>query len=171
MGPKSPALLGLKNLQTTGKSPYWLVPSKCMKLVSPGILIWYLHKEKVYFRAKIIKGCLFFVLFCFRFFFLFCFADGVKGGWGVPNQNRACFVCYLKMTNTWLPWSKLSEKLKNGINFILGSPVVLELLIKTCRNIVLINNSRTAWPTKISMLFLSPSDNLLQDACIIFLWW
>ena len=33
---------------------------------------------------------------------------------------------------------------------------------------VLINNLRTAWPTKISMLFLSFTDNLHEDNHIIF---
>ena len=36
------------------------------------------------------------------------------------------------------------------------------------QNVVWINNSRTAWPTKNLMLFLSSLDNLLSDACIIF---
>ena len=36
------------------------------------------------------------------------------------------------------------------------------------QNIVLINKSRTAWPTQILMLFLSSLDNLLQDTYIIF---
>ena len=36
------------------------------------------------------------------------------------------------------------------------------------QNIVLINNSRTAWPTLILMLFLSSMNNLLQDTQIIF---
>ena len=31
-----------------------------------------------------------------------------------------------------------------------------------------INNSKTAWPTLILMLFLSSLDNLLEDAYIIF---
>ena len=35
------------------------------------------------------------------------------------------------------------------------------------QNIVLINNSRTAWPTLILMLFLSFLDNLLKNAYII----
>ena len=34
------------------------------------------------------------------------------------------------------------------------------------QNVVLINNPRTAWPTK--MLFLSSLDNLLQVAYVIF---
>ena len=34
--------------------------------------------------------------------------------------------------------------------------------------VVLINNSRTAWPTYILMLFLSFLDNLLQDALSFF---
>ena len=36
------------------------------------------------------------------------------------------------------------------------------------RNIVLINNTKTAWPTYILILFLSSLDNLLQYAYIIF---
>ena len=36
------------------------------------------------------------------------------------------------------------------------------------QNIVLINYSRTAWPTWILMLYLSSLDNLLQDTYIIF---
>ena len=33
-----------------------------------------------------------------------------------PNQNWACFVCYLRIVNTLkASWGKLSEKLKNGI--------------------------------------------------------
>ena len=36
------------------------------------------------------------------------------------------------------------------------------------QNIVLINNSRTAWPTWSFMLFLSLLDNLLKYAYIIF---
>ena len=36
------------------------------------------------------------------------------------------------------------------------------------QNIVLINNSRTAWPTLSWMLFLSSLDNLLSDAYITF---
>ena len=36
------------------------------------------------------------------------------------------------------------------------------------QNIVLIDNLRTTWPTKILMPFLCSSDNLLQDAYISF---
>ena len=35
------------------------------------------------------------------------------------------------------------------------------------QNIILINNSRTAWPSQILMPFLSFADNLIHDACII----
>ena len=35
------------------------------------------------------------------------------------------------------------------------------------QNNVLINNSRTAWPTLILMSFLSSLDNLLKDAHLI----
>ena len=36
------------------------------------------------------------------------------------------------------------------------------------QNVAWINNSRTAWPTKISVPFLSSLGNLLQDTYIIF---
>ena len=37
-------------------------------------------------------------------------------------------------------------ELKNGIQILVG-PAVFKLWIKIVKNIVLINNSRTAWPT------------------------
>ena len=40
-------------------------------------------------------------------------------------------------------------------------------MIENVQNIVLINNSRTAWPTEILMPLFSFSDNLLQDTYII----
>ena len=45
-----------------------------------------------------------------------------------------------------------------------GSWVIDSNIILT----VLIYNLKTAWPTKISMPFLSSSNNLLQDAYFIF---
>ena len=63
--------------------------------------------------------------------------------------------------------NKLSKKLKNGIE-ILVDPVVFSYGSNS-QNTVLVNNLRTAWPTLISMLFLSSLDNLLYlDACISF---
>ena len=53
-------------------------------------------------------------------------------------------------------YSKLSKELKNSIKFQVGQ-VVLELNILT----VLIHNLETAWPTIISMPFLSSLDKLL----------
>ena len=44
---------------------------------------------------------------------------------------------------------------------------VLELLINNILT-VLIHNLKIAWPTKMSMPFLSSLDNLLEDAYIIF---
>ena len=52
------------------------------------------------------------------------------------------------------------RKSKNGIK-ILVAQVVLQLWIKIEQNIVLTNNSETAWYTKMLMLFLSFLDNLL----------
>ena len=58
------------------------------------------------------------------------------------------------------------RKFKNHINFTTPScSLVIDQNIQT---IVFINNSRTAWPTKILMPILSFSDNLLQNADIIF---
>ena len=51
------------------------------------------------------------------------------------------------------PETKLSEKLRSGTKISVGH-TVLELLIKTCKIFVLINNSRTALPTKLSTPFL-----------------
>ena len=39
---------------------------------------------------------------------------------------------------------------------------------RNVQNIVLINNSRTSWPTTILIPFFSFSDNLLQDTSILF---
>ena len=36
------------------------------------------------------------------------------------------------------------------------------------KNLILINNPRTAWPTSILMIVLSSLNNLLKDTCIIF---
>ena len=63
-------------------------------------------------------------------------------------------------------YEELSKELKNGIENLVGQ-AVFELQIKTVKMLLCINNSRTAWPTLILMLFLSSLDNLL-NACIIF---
>ena len=58
-------------------------------------------------------------------------------------------------------YSKFSKELKNSIKIKLGQ-AVLELFIqKTFWKNVLIYNLKTAWPTKISMPFLSSLNNLL----------
>ena len=54
----------------------------------------------------------------------------------------------------------MQEPKKQMLGTIIGT-------IKTLQNIVLINNSRIAWPSEIVMSFLSFSDTLLQDACYI----
>ena len=53
--------------------------------------------------------------------------------------------------------SEIEEKLPQGL---LWQPSVY--------SVILICNSRTAWPTEVLMPFLSFSDNLLQDTYIIF---
>ena len=59
------------------------------------------------------------------------------------------------------------KELKNGIEILVGQ-AVFKLEIKTVKMLFWINNSRTAWPTLILMLFFSSLDNLLQDIHIIF---
>ena len=55
-----------------------------------------------------------------------------------------------KQTNKqWLSWSKLSEKLKNGIEILVGQAV--KVIDQNMQNNVLINKSRMARPTKILM--------------------
>ena len=56
--------------------------------------------------------------------------------------------------------SKLSEELKNDIQILIGQ-AVFKFRIKTLKNIVLINSSKTADSTYILMLFLNSLYNLL----------
>ena len=51
-------------------------------------------------------------------------------------------------------YKKLFKELKNGIDILVGQ-------MKTVKCCVWINNSITAWPTLILMLFLSSLANLL----------
>ena len=62
---------------------------------------------------------------------------------------------------------KMFKKLKNGIEILVGQ-AVLSYISKQSKCCFWINNSRTAWPTLILMLFLSSLDNLLIGAYIIF---
>ena len=52
--------------------------------------------------------------------------------------------------------------------FKFSRPSISWVFHQNKQNIVLINNWRTIWHTEIIMSFLSFSDNLLQDAYIIF---
>ena len=52
------------------------------------------------------------------------------------------------------------------LNF--SRPSGFYVIDQNSKNVVWINNSRTAWPTLILMLFLSSLDNLLEDAYTIF---
>ena len=83
----------------------------------------------------------FFFFFCFFFFFFFFFL-----------KNELCMLYKIVQgTQKWhWSFSRPSGRSKQS---------------KCC---FWINNSRTAWPTLILMLFLSSLDNLLQDAHIIF---
>ena len=60
------------------------------------------------------------------------------------------------------------KELKNGIDILVGQAVFNGYRSKQWKCCVWINNSRTALPTLILMLFLSSSDNLLSDAYVIF---
>ena len=64
-----------------------------------------------------------------------------------PNQKLACFVCYLKIINTFLKnniciWKQIAQGTQNGIEILIG-----EVMNQNSQNIGLIKNSRTAWPT------------------------
>ena len=84
-------------------------------------------------------------LFCFCFCFLFCF---------VFEMILCIMEQIIWQTQLWhYNFGRLCSSWVIDQNNILN---------------VLINNSRSAWPTKIAMPFLSFSDNLLQDAYIIF---
>ena len=90
-----------------------------------------------------------------------CFIRSFRG-YFTPNLKLACSVCYLKIINTFL------KNLKNGIEILVGQAVLSYEKKKTVKNTVLINNSRTTWPTYILMLFLSSLDNLQHKTYIIF---
>ena len=85
----------------------------------------------------------------------------------ILNQNWACFCFFVlfcfKINIDIATWSKLSvretQKWHKNFNWPCGSWVIDQNM----RNVVLINNSRTSWPTKIIMPFWSFSGNLLQD--------
>ena len=72
-----------------------------------------------------------------------------------PNQNLACFVLYLKIMNTFL--KELKNSIKVWIGIYSSSWVIDQNNILT----VLIHNSKSAWPIKISTPFVSFLDNLL----------
>ena len=92
---------------------------------------------------------------------------------GTPNQNLAFFFCALslKIINTFVKYEYLE------VNCLQNSKMALNLIrlsnsfwviVQNMQNIILINNSRSAWSTKIWMAFLSFSDNLIQGAYIFF---
>ena len=66
------------------------------------------------------------------------------------TKNKHVFLIYLKIFNTLKNYiyltGNLSKELKNSIEILVGQRV-FKLWIKNSQNIVLINNSRTAWPT------------------------
>ena len=64
-------------------------------------------------------------------------------------------------------YKKLFKELKNGIEILVGQ-AVLSYRSKQPKCSFWINNSKTACPTLILVLFLSSMDNLLYDAYIIF---
>ena len=90
----------------------------------------------------------------------------------------ACFVCYFKIVNTVLKsdiyilkqivWETKKTKKKQKRIQNVGRPHGSCIINQNVPNIVLINNSRTTWPTKILMPFSSFTDYLLQDAYIVF---
>ena len=83
-------------------------------------------------------------------------------GYCTSYQKLACFVLYLKIINTFLKKNthhKLFKEFKNGIETLVGQAVFK--IYRNSQNVVLINNSRTTWPTLILTLFLSSLENLL----------
>ena len=72
-------------------------------------------------------------------------------------------VCGLSWKHMISAWSKLSDKLKHGMNN--NRPSGFWVIDHSLRNIVLINNSRTTWHNRHNAIygFL----NLLQDAYIV----
>ena len=81
----------------------------------------------------------------------------------VQNQHIFCSISKLATSIwkiTYASYSKLSKELKNYTEIKVGQ-AVLELWSKTNILAVLIYNLKTAWPTKISMPFLSSLNNFL----------
>ena len=76
-----------------------------------------------------------------------------------PKLSMFCGLSWKHMISTW---SKLSDKLKHGMNN--NRPSGFWVIDHSVRNIVLINNSRTTWHNRHNAIygFL----NLLQDAYI-----
>ena len=56
---------------------------------------------------------------------------------------------------------KIVQGTQNGIEILVGQAVFKLYRSKQSKCCFLINNSRTAWPTLILMLFLSSLENLL----------
>ena len=97
---------------------------------------WVIHKKILIFCSA------FYSKTCCKGYFLFFWLHYLKKGkhtWGVsaPQAKIEHVLCpisklliiFCKLI--WLSWSKLSEKLKNGIKII--GQALLELLIKTCK--------------------------------------
>ena len=62
-----------------------------------------------------------------------------------PNQNWACFVCYLKINNIFLKnlqvfWNKLPEKLKMAFKF--QKPHGSWVINQNLQNVILVTNSK-----------------------------
>ena len=68
---------------------------------------------------------------------------------------------------TYASYRKLSKELKKQ-HQNLGRPSGSWVIDPNNILTVLIHNLKTAWPTKISMSFLSSLNNLPQDAYVIF---
>ena len=76
-------------------------------------------------------------------------------GYCTTILKLACFVCYLKIINTFLKSNVcilkyiviLSKELKNGIEILVSQAVFFLFMDQNSQNNVLINNLRTAWPT------------------------
>ena len=82
----------------------------------------------------------------------------------LPKISMFCALSQNISTTFWkinyASYKEVFKELKNG-NEILVGQAVFKLQIKLSKCWFWINNSRTAWPTLIVMLFLSSLENLL----------
>ena len=92
-----------------------------------------------------------------------------------PKPKLSMFVHYLKIINTFIFFEKQCVIVLKQIVWEtqkwyqnLSRPGDSKVIDKNIQSFVFINNTRTIWPTKTLTPSLSFSDNLLENAFIIF---